>query len=238
MKKIFFLCIAIALSFTAYSQDIIIKKNGEEVKAKILEIGVTEIKYKRFDFQDGPVYSIGKAEVILVRYENGVNEVITTAPPATSPAPATQAPAAPAPAPVQPENGRIENNMGTYRQNGRYISKTRVISLLRATNDPEIITLLKKSNASKTTGNVIALGVGLPLIVVGSFTSLRGLVLMNNDYSVDPDAEGIATVGAVMTGGGIMLQFLNIGFHSKSNRMIERAIEVYNAKHAVKAESK
>src|SRR5688572_13090117 len=94
MKKLFFLCVTLFISLAAYSQDIIIKKSGEEVKVKILEIGVSEIKYKRFDLQDGPVYSISKGEVVLVRYENGVNEVITTAP-ATTPTTPTTTPTTP-----------------------------------------------------------------------------------------------------------------------------------------------
>ena len=33
----------------SYSQDNIIKRNGEEIRSKVLEIGISEIKYKKFD---------------------------------------------------------------------------------------------------------------------------------------------------------------------------------------------
>ncbi len=48
MRKI----LTIALTFIAmpfcFSQDIITTKNGDEIKSKILEVGTTEIKYRKF----------------------------------------------------------------------------------------------------------------------------------------------------------------------------------------------
>lgn len=235
MKKIFFFCIAFVTALAANCQDIIIKKTGEEIKAKVLEIGVSEVKYKRFDFQDGPVYTIAKTEVIMVRYENGINEVISTTTP-TPPAPSNNQTSVPPPSQPEQVSNKIESAMGSYRQNGRYISKTRVISTLKATNDPEIMKLLRKSSNKKTTGTVVALGLGLPLIIVGAITTLRGVVITNDQStystSVDPDGPGITTVGAVMVGSGIALQFVNIGLQVRANNLIEDAILVYNNRYA------
>lgn len=233
MKKLFFFCIALLTALAANCQDIIIKKTGEEIKAKVLEIGVTEVKYKRFDFQDGPVYTIAKTEVIMVRYENGINEVISTTNTPTNP---SNNQTVVVPPQTQPEkvSNKIESAMGSYRQNGRYISKTRVISTLKATNDPEIQKLLRRSNNKKVTGTVVALGVGLPLIIVGAITTLRGVVITNDNTgtSVDPDGPGITAVGGVMLGSGIALQFVNIGLQVGANNLIEDAIVVYNNRYA------
>ena len=46
-----------------FSQDIIITKSGEQIKAKIIEVGKTEIKFKYFDNEDGPIISMNKDEV-------------------------------------------------------------------------------------------------------------------------------------------------------------------------------
>jgi hypothetical protein len=59
-------------------------KTGEDISAKILEIGHTEIKYKKFDNQTGPIYSILKSDVIIVRYENGTKDLFNVNTP-TSP---------------------------------------------------------------------------------------------------------------------------------------------------------
>jgi hypothetical protein len=70
----------------AFAQDIIVKRNGEEVSAKILEIAPDLIKYKRFDYQDGPTISILKRDVFMIRYANGSKEVITASAPTPVPA--------------------------------------------------------------------------------------------------------------------------------------------------------
>ena len=64
----------IALTF-CYSQDIITTKSGENIQAKVVEVGQTLIKYKKVDNPDGPTYTIDKADVVMTRYENGVVEV-------------------------------------------------------------------------------------------------------------------------------------------------------------------
>lgn len=72
MKKI--LILILIISNTAFAQDIIVKKNGEEVKSKIIEITNSEIKFKDFDFQDGPTRNISVNEVFMIIYENGKRE--------------------------------------------------------------------------------------------------------------------------------------------------------------------
>jgi hypothetical protein len=51
--------------------DIILMKDGSEMSVKVTEIGVTEIRYKNCDDQDGPVYVIGKKQVTVVLFANG-----------------------------------------------------------------------------------------------------------------------------------------------------------------------
>ncbi len=72
-----FLCaivLALISAITCYSQDVITQKNGDKINAKIVEVGISEIKYKKFDNQDGPVYSIAKRDVLKIIYENGTTD--------------------------------------------------------------------------------------------------------------------------------------------------------------------
>lgn len=65
------------------AQDIIIKTDQTEIKSKVLEIEEAKIKYKLFEHQDGPTYSISKSEVFMIIYQNGKRETFlstTTAP--------------------------------------------------------------------------------------------------------------------------------------------------------------
>jgi hypothetical protein len=57
------------------AQDIITKKNGEKIIGKVLEINLTELKYKNFNNLEGPVNSILKSEVVFIKYENGNSQL-------------------------------------------------------------------------------------------------------------------------------------------------------------------
>jgi hypothetical protein len=78
MRKISFLLVILlfAASFS-YAQDKIYRKNGKIIAAKIIEIGVDEIKYKEFNNPDGPVYVLEADRINKVVFENGKVEKFT-----------------------------------------------------------------------------------------------------------------------------------------------------------------
>jgi hypothetical protein len=72
MKKPFIIFIILFISFlTSFSQDKIYRQNGEIIKAKVLEIGTSEVKYKDFSNLDGPVYVIETERIKKIEFENG-----------------------------------------------------------------------------------------------------------------------------------------------------------------------
>ena len=78
MKKIILTALISIFTLTfCFSQDLITKKSGEDIQAKVLEVTTSEIKYKKFDNQNGPTFSILKPEVLLVRYENGTKDMFS-----------------------------------------------------------------------------------------------------------------------------------------------------------------
>lgn len=60
-----------------FSQDVMVLKNSDEVKAKVVEINDLTILYKKWENLTGPNYNIKKEEVLFIRYENGTKEVIS-----------------------------------------------------------------------------------------------------------------------------------------------------------------
>ncbi len=62
-------------STCSFSQDVITKKDGTDIKSKILEVTTSEVKYKKFDNQTGPTFTIVKSDLMMVRYENGTNDI-------------------------------------------------------------------------------------------------------------------------------------------------------------------
>lgn len=76
MKKIIFSALATIFTLiNCYSQDIITKKNSEDIQAKVIEVTTTEIKYKKFDNQNGPTFTLLKSDVLMIRYENGSKDI-------------------------------------------------------------------------------------------------------------------------------------------------------------------
>ena len=76
MKKIILSLLTITLTLSiCIAQDAITKKSGEDIQAKILEINQSEIKYKKFDNLDGPIFSLLKSDILLIRYSNGTKEI-------------------------------------------------------------------------------------------------------------------------------------------------------------------
>ena len=59
------------------AQDVITTKDGTDIKAKIIEVTSNEVKYKKLSNPNGPLFTINKSEILIIRYENGENEVIS-----------------------------------------------------------------------------------------------------------------------------------------------------------------
>lgn len=58
-----------------FSQDVITKKSGEDVTAKILEVTANEVRFKKFDDLEGPAFTLSKSEILMIRYKNGSKDV-------------------------------------------------------------------------------------------------------------------------------------------------------------------
>jgi hypothetical protein len=58
--------------------DLITLLNGEEINAKVIEIGVDVIRYVKCEYIDGPVIVVRKSEVLMIKYSNGTKDLITT----------------------------------------------------------------------------------------------------------------------------------------------------------------
>jgi hypothetical protein len=76
MRKYKLLLLYLFMFSTSQAQDLIIKKNGEEIKSKVLEVALKIIKYKKFDNPNGPTFEILKSDVFIIKYENGTKDIL------------------------------------------------------------------------------------------------------------------------------------------------------------------
>lgn len=60
-----------------FAQDLITKKDGTDVEAKVLEVTTNEVKYKLFSEPNGVTYTAKKSELLMIRYESGRKEIFT-----------------------------------------------------------------------------------------------------------------------------------------------------------------
>jgi len=73
------------MSSTAlHAQDKIIRSDGNEIKAKILEIDGPLIKYREEDDQSGPIRHINRSNIFMIIYANGKREYFQPTQPTTA----------------------------------------------------------------------------------------------------------------------------------------------------------
>jgi|GEM_PF-6140022 len=53
------------------AQDVIVLKNGDEIKSLVQEVGSDYVKYKKFENQTGPVYTVAISDIFMIKYANG-----------------------------------------------------------------------------------------------------------------------------------------------------------------------
>lgn len=61
------------------AQDLIVRKDGTVIQAKVTKVGISEVEYKKWSNQDGPQYSISVADILAINYKNGEKETFENA---------------------------------------------------------------------------------------------------------------------------------------------------------------
>lgn len=106
MKKVFASCLFLLGASVLNAQDVLTKRNGDELQVKVMKISADEVEYKKWSNLDGPSYVVPKAEVFMIKYQNGDKEVFDSAS-AAKPADASAVPSAPMKATPAVENAAL-----------------------------------------------------------------------------------------------------------------------------------
>ena len=61
------------------AQDVIVKKDGSTILAKVLEVNTDNIKYKKHSNQNGPTYTILVSDLLSINYSNGEKDDFSNA---------------------------------------------------------------------------------------------------------------------------------------------------------------
>lgn len=75
MKKLLTLLCCVVFCAVLSAQDIIVTAKAERIEALITEVSPTEIRYKKWSFQDGPTFVIGVSDLSAIIFKNGEVQV-------------------------------------------------------------------------------------------------------------------------------------------------------------------
>lgn len=157
MQKHLFAILFIFGFLSVQAQDTIIKKDGETIIAKVFEIGVSEVKYKKFNFEDGPTYISDKAEIRSIHFKNGQIEEFAKKDASTSlstsekslPTEGSDDYVSQSTPLYTPSSQKIEMFGNRYLMNGRRYNEKEIQNHLLGTNDKKIITLVGSARDAK-----------------------------------------------------------------------------------------
>lgn len=247
-KVLFMTLSAVFAVSSLFGQDLIVKRNAEQIEAKVTEITDAHVKYHKASNPDGPLYNIAKSEVSMIRYANGDQDVFVaeeaatetetkSAPPVTevSAAPAASTVAAPTLAPMAPvQTVAAEPLSGelTIRKNSAYwigdkrMSRTQVLRHVAPYDDvaANIKAGYKMKRAAVITGSI------------GAGIAASGILFMlaadGYDYEYDSSYyynDALFSVGAGFLVTGLIIGLPAIGLGIGSMQFQKKAVRLYNS---------
>jgi len=74
MKYILLFILFVCSSNIIKAQDTLSMRSGENILVKVIEVGTTEVKYKKQDNLNGPAFSVLKSDLLMIKYENGTKD--------------------------------------------------------------------------------------------------------------------------------------------------------------------
>lgn len=78
MKKQILFVYCLLFTAACFAQDVMYKTDNTKIEGKVLEIGISEIRYKLASNPDGPTYVIRKSDLVLVTYQNGSHQLFSS----------------------------------------------------------------------------------------------------------------------------------------------------------------
>lgn len=54
------------------AQDLIVKSDGDEIKAKVISVEESKVTYKKWSNKTGPTYTIGTDKIFMIKYASSV----------------------------------------------------------------------------------------------------------------------------------------------------------------------
>lgn len=224
-KPLISLSILWVFAFHAFSQDLITKRNGDEIPAKVLEVNTTDVKYRPSASTDTTaIISLAKTEIFSIKYASGFKEVFTV--PANTTPTSTPKPtyAAPKPAPNTNTTQEIRYDGKRYYMGYQQLKEGDVMYKLQSSGPAEAYALMKSGVSTRRTGSVLRYFPSYPLLPYGVLFLVAGIA-SSNSYS----GPTFAAVGGIMLGVGLGVRIGASELRKNGKQKIREALDIYNA---------
>lgn len=194
MKKLLIIIISLHFFNVINAQDIIIQTNGDEIKAKVLEISDVIIKYHKYENLTGPVYSINKSEVFMIKYENGTKDVFgKNEPKQEEPKKVNPPPEIP-----KQEKPKTSENItlikGRYYYHDKMIGNKDISEILKTNASPEIFRTFNKGYKNRMISDVLSY---VDLGIIGT-----AIIIKNRSNTITPAYQALVftAIGIICVG--------------------------------------
>lgn len=226
MKKTAFILLYIFSISFGYAQDTIFKRNNDTIVAKVFEINTKEVKYKKFHFQDGPVYIDAKSEIAMIIFSNGMKQTFEK----QKPEPIVNE----QPIYSKPIDNKIVDHRMFYVYQFRKINQLEMQYIVSSTNDEKIARLVKEAKKARRREPIFfAL---FPLAVGGSFALIESQAkhyYYNRGYTYvhNPSERSLyISLGSVCLAAAVACPVYSIYNKYKKMNCNSAAIKRYNQK--------
>lgn len=220
MKRLSLLTVLALFCTYLNAQDTIVKLNGDRIVAKIIDVSATAIKYKKFDFQEGPTYVENKTNIQLIKYANGAEEKFESQQPDNI-KPVEKVTDLSS-GPVNHSN-KIEKDGKGYWYQGDFMKEREMHKVLLNSKDQQISVLVGSARKNKRLQRIWIAAV--PLVLLGN-------IFTTNLEDPETQSKLFDGTGAVVCfSGAIAFSISSLYFRQKHNASNKEAIQLFNAKY-------
>lgn len=219
------------------AQDTIITMNNESIIAKVTEISPREVKYKKYDYLDGPTYIQNKSDLKMIRYANGRSEIFISGNTNTlkkeektviNVTEETDYYGGPGSSTSPVSANKLTARGSRYSYQNKFISEKKLHLMLNDTKDRSLMALVGKAKDNKK----------LQYIGFGAFPlGIASIVAFSSAFTYYPNSSTIKSVNqsyinlsGVLVAAAISCPVIAIVAKSKRTKYNKEAVKLYNQK--------
>ncbi|MBK8367005.1 MAG: hypothetical protein IPL10_06200 [Bacteroidetes bacterium] len=223
--RVVFIFILCAVQLYLNAQDSIYKRTGLVIPAKISEVNIKEISYKRLDLLDGPLFIINKNEIQKIKYANGTIDSFMVL------KEGTKAPNVVFVNPryIAPDFNQIQPSIrrGTYKYQGHLLSDRHVFLMALEKNNLWKNTDIELNVIASKKHKVMQYSIGYSGAIIGGI-GLYASAIAGGSSSNSNDASLAAFAGILSAGIAVSSQIISFKYKLKRVKHADRVAELYN----------